>query len=320
MTVVLVIAAALLAACVVSASPSTSRDPATPGATTPIGSASASPHDGASAGPAALSDAELKVRLIDRFGPLWYCDPDYWPVARQDEAALAIERWPEISGDAVTLNAISRHLGIAVSPPPTDAQKLEIYREWKVLRAIALVPAGAGRQAFDYLARPATGTGPGTRTKGTIDRLGSIAVESSAPAPEPMCPICLARGQPIDTPFGPAPVESLRLGDPVWTLDAHGRPEEAVVIALGSAAAPPGHQVVRLVLIDGRTVMASPRHPLADGRRFGDVRAGDVVQGSNVGSVTRLDYPDSETFDLLPAGPTGTYAVDGIWLRSTLRP
>ena len=35
----------------------------------------------------ALTTAELKIRLIDQFGPLWYCDPDLYPVARADQAA-----------------------------------------------------------------------------------------------------------------------------------------------------------------------------------------------------------------------------------------
>ena len=97
-----------------------------------------------------------------------------------------------------------------------------------------------------------------------------------------MCPICLARGTLIDTPAGPVAVERLRLGDPSGRSTADGRRVAGTVIALGSTAAPPDHEVVRLVLEDGRTVTASPGHPLADGRLLGDLRPGDAVDGSRI--------------------------------------
>src|ERR1700716_1229326 len=35
--------------------------------------------------PGGLTQAKLKYRIVDRFGPLAFCDPDYYPVARADE-------------------------------------------------------------------------------------------------------------------------------------------------------------------------------------------------------------------------------------------
>jgi hypothetical protein len=115
-------------------------------------------------------------------------------------------------------------------------------------------------------------------------------------------------------------VETLRLGDPVWTLDAAGRRVAGEVIALGSTPAPGGHEMVRIVLADGRSLLASPGHPLADGRRLGGLRPGDQVGGATILVADRIPYGVSETFDVLPSGPTGRYSIDGIWLLSTLSP
>ncbi len=133
-----------------------------------------------------------------------------------------------------------------------------------------------------------------------------------------MCPICLAQGTRIDAPGGSIAVERLRIGDRIWTLDADGRRVIGTVLARGSATAPVDHTVVRLVLVDGRTVTASPGHPLADGRQLGELGVGDWVDGSRVASVAREAYGFGATFDLVVSGPTGTYLVDGIPMGSTI--
>ena len=65
-------------------------------------------------------------------------------------------------------------------------------------------------------------------------------------------------------------------------------------------------------------VDVSPGHPLPDGRRLGDLRPGDPVDGATVVSVALEAYDRSATFDLLPSGPTGTYWANDILLASTL--
>jgi len=287
------------------------------------GGASPSPTPGPSPTPSPIGEpltiAQRKVALIERVGPLWYCDPDFYPVARDDEQKLALERFGEVQADAEAFAAILAQLELNVGGDGfTDEQKLIVYRAWKVLRAIALDPIGNGRYRFDYLAQPAAGGAEGTRSAGTIDEAGTIEIEQQAPAGEPMCPICLARGTRIDTPGGEIAVERLRIGDPVWTLDAAGRTVRGLVIAIGSTAAPRNHEVVHLALADGRSVTASPGHPLDDGRSLGDLRVGDAVDGSTVVTAERLPYADAETFDILVSGATGAYLVDGIWLGSTL--
>lgn len=267
-----------------------------------------------------LSMADLKFTLIDAYGPLWYCDPDFYPIQRVDEIESARTRWPEVQADAEAFHAIVRRLGLEAVATFTDEQKLAVYQAWKVLHAIALNPIGNETYRFDYLAQPAPGAQRGSRTAGTITSRGVLTIEQQAPADAPNCPICLARGTRIETPSGGTAVEDLRLGDPVWTVDAAGTLTPAVVIALGSTPVPVDHHVVRLVLADGRTATASPGHPLADGRRFGDLRPGDIVDGSPVRSAALIPYLDGRTYDLVASGPTGIYLVDGIQLGSTLRP
>jgi len=272
-------------------------------------------------GGATLNASELRVLLIDRFGPLWHCDQDEYPVGR-DETEGMRERWPQVIADVELLAVIIDRLGLSSTDPSdlTDAQRLEVYRQWKVVVAVSLEPIGNDRYRFDYLARPVGGAAEGTRTAGIIDDSGEITIEQQARAGEPMCPICLARGTLIDTPAGAVQVEGLRLGDPIWTLTVDGRRVAGIVIALGSTTAPPNHEVVRLVLEDGRTVTASPGHPLADGRLIGDLRPGDVVDGSPVADVVREPYASTETFDLVSSGDVGVYFAGGIPLGSTLVP
>ena len=268
------------------------------------------------AGSGALALAQLKYRLVDRFGRLWYCDPDFYPVARADQDALAESRFPEIQSDTATFGAILAHLGYTSSNAYTHAQKLAIYTDWKMLGALRLDPAGA---AYHFTARFTPDQKTGSLVDGTVDGRGQIAVASQTPSGPPPCPICLARGTRIATPNGPIAVEDLREGMAVWTADPSGAPIAAVVSLTGSMTAPADHTVVHLVLADGRELFASPGHPLADGRPLGSITPGDLVDGGVVLSVDRVPYGSGTTFDLLPAGPTGLYWADGILLASTLR-
>jgi hypothetical protein len=289
------------------------------GCATPGPGGTTAPTASPSPGPA-LTLPQLKLALVDALGPLWYCDPDVYPIARGEEIDHALARWPEVVADAPALLAISARLGLDPNATFSDDQKLAVYREWKVLQAIALDSAAGQSYRFDYLAQPTAGGTQGTRSTGTIALDGTVHVDASAPASEPICPICLARGTLIETPAGGAPVEDLRIGDAAWTLDEAGRRVVATVIATGSMDAPGGHVVVHLVLADGRTVTASPGHPLADGRLLGSLRPGEIVAGSIVSSADLVAYRGGETFDLVVSGPTGTYLVDGIPLGSTLTP
>jgi hypothetical protein len=263
----------------------------------------------------ALAVATLKYALVDRFGRLWYCDPDFYPVARSDQDTLAESRFPEVQKDTETFNAILAHLRYAPSQTYTHPQKVAIYTDWKMLGALRLDPAGS---AYHFNARFTPNEKTGSLVDGTIDQRAQITVTSQTASGPPPCPICLARGTQIATPSGPVAIEDVREGMTVWTADELGARVAAVVTVVGSTTAPADHTVVHLVLADGREVYASPGHPLADGRLLGSVAAGDTVDGAAVTSAERVPYPSGTTFDLLPSGPSGIYWAGGIPLASTL--
>lgn len=284
----------------------------------PSPSPSASPSGSVAPGPV-LGLAALKYRLIDALGRPWYCDPDEYPVGR-DETASMRERWPEVEADSDAFEAIRRRLDLmVVDGVLSDEQRLAVYREWKLLNAVILDPIGDGRFRFDHLAVPGAGATDGTRTAGTIDERGAITIDQQAASGEPICPICLDGATRIDTPDGPRAVADLAPGDPIWTADSAGRRVRGTVLAAASVTAPPSHRLVELVLADGRTLRASPGHPTADGRTIGALRHGVLVDGSRVVS-TALVPSGARTWDVLPSGATGAYWADGILLRSTLLP
>jgi hypothetical protein len=266
---------------------------------------------------APLRITSLRYLVVDQLGRPIFCDPDLYPIARSDEAVLAMERLPAIRDDRPTYLAITAHLGIDPSATPTADEVLAIYREWKMLAALVLEPAGDGYR-FDYTAAAAVDATSVWHVSGTIDTAGTISVERRDPSGPQPCPICLSRGTLIATPNGTMAIEDIRAGMTVWTADASGLPVVGWVVLAGSTPVPPTHRVVELRLADGRTLRASAGHPLPDGRRLGGLRPGDIADGARVVSATLVPYPGGATFDLLPSGPTRTYWADGILLASTL--
>lgn len=260
------------------------------------------------------SAPELKYRLIAEFGEVFYCDPDFYPIGRpEQEEKNAQEQFPAIRADRVEFAAILAHLGLPGKADYTDAEKLSVYREHKKLDlAVELTPSGAA-----YVFSLRVGEGQGERIRGTITRSGGIEV-TDREASFNTCPICLAEGTLIDTPAGPLPVEALRAGMTVWTLDGSGQQVAGVVMETRMTPVPASFQVVRVTLDDGRSVTASPGHPTAQGRPLGELHAGDVLDGATVLAVDRVPYAGDATYDILPSGPTGAYWADGILLKSTL--
>jgi hypothetical protein len=261
-----------------------------------------------------LSLPELKSVLLDELGELFYCDPDYYPVAREDEAKLARERFPELAADPVEFPVLLRRLGLEQKPTYTPREQLAVYREHKKLAAILTEPMTGG---YRFQMRVTVGDQV-EALDGQIDLYGRVRVTSRQPSFD-TCPICLAEGTLIDTPLGQIPVRAIRVGTLVWSVDESGARVAVQAEQVGQAPAPNGHAMIRLVLKDGRMLLASPGHPLTDGRLLDALRAGEVVDGSEVLLVERVAYPGAFVFDLLPASATGWYWADGVLLGSTLR-
>jgi len=278
----------------------------------------------ACAGPAGAPQAttrlplvELKYAVFEQIGRPWYCDPDFYPIARADEKDLARERLPEMQADP-DFRAILVHNGIAPGAALTDDQLLAVYHDWKDLARLELAPvAGSDAYGFSGLIRPRNDDKQGQRIDLRVSPAGRVTVIHREKTDPPMCPICLAETTLIDTLRGQVRVTELRVGDLVWTVDERARRVTAPLAAAASLAAPIGHEVVLVTLADGRSVAASPGHPLADGRLMGALAVGDPLDGSRVSAVVRLPYR-GRTYDVLPAGPTGAYWADGVLLRSTL--
>jgi len=269
---------------------------------------------GSTAAGTPLNEYQLKFRIFDQFGPPAFCDPDFYPIVRAGgEQASALSNYSQIRGNSELYAAIAEHEHLPAPPAELDdAQKLTLYRAFKKLRALVLAPASAG-YTFDY-----TVDASFMHVQGTIQADGTIAVTSKTQGSRPNCPICLSAATLISTPAGDVVVTAINVGTIVWTQAADGRRVAAPVIEAGSTPVPAGHLMVHLTLADGRQLWASPGHRTADGRPLGSLALGDAVDGSRVSGWELVPYAGDRTYDLLPAGPTGTYWANGVLLSSTL--
>lgn len=258
---------------------------------------------------------QLRYRLMDALGELFYCDPDYYPVARGDEAQLAIERFPEIQQDSARFAAILEHLGWQDRTQFSDDDKLTIYRESKKLNAIYLDPVD-DRYAFRISVNE--NAGHAHVMSGDVDVHGRIVVRKQELGIA-TCPICLPGDAAIATPDGDIAVRNVRKGMVVWSSDHRGQRIAVTVVKTRAVPVAKGHLLTRVGLSDGREVIASPAHPTADGRTLGELIAGDELDGARVVVVKAFASREPATYDLLPASPTGAYWANGVLIGSTLQ-
>ncbi len=262
-----------------------------------------------------LTPTQLKYRILDQYPDFFFCDPDYYPVARDDEGALARQRFPQLQDNQEEFQAILAHLGLTGLSTFTDQQKLLIYQQHKKLAALQFQVV-----ADQYQFQLVTGTGKSSFSiNGLIDGSGHITVLQKTPA-FATCPICLALHTRIDTPDGLRFVEDIRVGDTVWTPGAVGQRVAMPVSKVARVPVSAGHILLHVVLADGRGLWASPGHPTASGEPLADLQPGDILDGARLVSIEPVSYGGPATYDLLPAGPTGLYWADGILMGSTLHP
>lgn len=257
----------------------------------------------------------LKFAVIDSVGVPAYCDPDFYPLAREGgEQASALARYDQIRADAEAFAAIIAHERLPGDQVNEPAQKLALYRAWKLLRALVMTQTGEG-YSFDYRVKAGIEY---SMVTGTVRADGVVSVSSRAATGPPNCPICLAAGTMIATPDGPMRVTDVRPPMLVWTALPGGTRIAAPVLEIGSMEVPAGHLMVHLVLADGRELLASPGHRTADGRQLGTLAVGERLDGSTIALWELVPYAGDRTYDLLPGGPTKTYWANGILLSSTI--
>jgi hypothetical protein len=287
---------------------------AQPDSGTPLPFPSAEPATPIPALPTGATPTELKYRVLEEFPDLFFCDPDFYPVARADELDLAIERFPELQANQEEFNAILKRNSLTNITEFSDEQKLLIYREHKKLAAIHFDLSG---DKYQFQLQVAKTEGQGSLITGTIDGNGKISIMERQPSIA-TCPICLAEHTTIDTPQGPVMVENLRVGDTIWTADENGSRIAAILIEINRTPVPAGHPLIHVVLDDGRELLASPGHPTADGRVLVELRVGDLLDGGRIIRHELMAYGGSATYDVLPSGGTGLYWANGILMGSTL--
>jgi hypothetical protein len=120
----------------------------------------------------------------------------------------------------------------------------------------------------------------------------------------------------IATPRGDRRIGELGPSDTVYSVDRNAT--VAVPILRLSRARAVHHSMVRVTLQDGSVLSMSPRHPTSDGRVFGDLIAGGLLDGRRIVSVEKVLYEHPFTYDLLPASDSGMYFASGVLIGSTL--
>jgi len=264
-----------------------------------------------------LGVTQLKFAVLDSVGRPAYCDPDFYPLARAGgEQASAIAKYPAIRADSELYAAIVTHEHLP-SGDLSDAEKLVLYRAWKLVNALTLTQTGSD-YSFQYRVLSKTGAASYLMVSGTVHVNGAVTVSSRTPTGAPNCPICLAASTLISTPNGDVRVTEIKVGMLVWTANAGGARIAKPVLETGSTLVPAGHLMVHLILADGRELLASPGHRTADGRELGSLTRGAALDGSVVTTWELVPYSSDRTYDLLPAGPTGAYWANGVLLSSTL--
>ena len=113
----------------------------------------------------------------------------------------------------------------------------------------------------------------------------------------------------------------------VWTVDTLGNRVASTIMKTSKTLVLKNHQMVRIAVDDGRELMASPGHPIGDGRIMDNLSVGDYLNGSRIIAVEKVLYNKGYTYDILPSGDTGFYfagynaapgSANGIMIDSTL--
>lgn len=164
--------------------PSTSGSPtgaATPHATATTTTAPAPPP---ATGGTPASVWKLRYMLLGHYPDFAFCDPDYYPVARDDEQSAADAWWARVNHSSPEVQTIIAQHGYR--EPLTGSQRLVAYRDHKKLSVITMTAVSGG---YEY--QLSTGT-PGGRPDHTVTGMvtldGTVHERSRRPRPGG-CPV-----------------------------------------------------------------------------------------------------------------------------------
>jgi hypothetical protein len=309
----------LATACAQAGSPAGSGSPApgvSTGTATPSTTAgSTPPPNPAGSTTGQVSQAwQLRYLLLGHYADFAYCDPDLYPVARDDEQSAAEDWWAHANQSSPEVRTILAHHGYR--EPLTKDQRLTGYRDHKRLTVIVMTAVSRG---YEYqLSTSTSGGEPNQTVDGVISASGTIDERSRRSRPGG-CPICLEAGTRIATPGGDVPVADLQPGDLVWTVAYSGDRVAVPVERVVRRTTPGPHLMLRLALSDGRVLVAAGAHPAADGTYLRELRTGVRYDGATITSIGWVLSTAPATYDILPAGPTADYWANGILVGSTLR-
>jgi hypothetical protein len=168
------------------------------------------------------------------------------------------------------------------------------------------------------------GGGPAQPERTTLKTLadGTMIIESLGRCFRARYRRCMTKCLPPDariaTPSGEVPISELRVGMSVWTQDVAGMKVAGRVELISTPRVVGVHHVARVVLSDGRSLVASPEHPMVNRQRVEDLRVGDLYDGAAITEVEVVVYTGDRTYDILPSLGTGVYWVNGIPAATTI--
>lgn len=128
---------------------------------------------------------------------------------------------------------------------------------------------------------------------------------------------CLSSESKIKTIDGYREITKLETGDLIATVDK-GDTLFHPILQINKVEVTK-HTLSLVEFTNGIKITVSPEHPTADYKSsLSNLKAGDSLDGMIVSKVEKMKYEGSYTYDILPAGSTGSYWVNGVHMGSTL--
>lgn len=130
---------------------------------------------------------------------------------------------------------------------------------------------------------------------------------------------CLTSACKIRTIHGYREVEELTIGDSIATIDNGDTIFLPIIQTNKIAVEQEKHIICNIEFLNGIKISVSSEHPASDYKsEIGSLKPGDILNGLVVTSIEKTINKEKFTYDILPAGSTGTYWVNGVLLGSTL--